>query len=305
MANRSYLGSITVGNTVANNTHQIEVSSSGSAVTSLGLYQGGVAEWALGMSSGSSLLRLTWNGLPGVGTDWMTVTTGGVLSLSNTTDASAIGTASVVLAGGLSVAKKLFIGDEFRYKHTGGSNYIVGPAVDFGSGSTITSISDGGTYLNLEVRTPGLYIYNPTTGGGSLTVYGASTFLSATTASSTSAAALVVTGGVGIGDNLRVANAITAGSLAHSTPGTAASIKVPDGFIIKTGSLGVSAQSSSAVTYPTAFPTSTDQIIISISTGGQTNGLACPQWGGASASGFTAYNNHSTGQTFVWIAIGH
>lgn len=175
--------------------------------------QGGTTTQAydIGRSSSTGILNFYGNqtGFAGYifgGVDGARLTIGtGATAAATTTfhgtlDASAIGTASVVLSGGLSVAKNIYVGGQadgtINIASTSGSSWLVAAR------GLILHVPNNFT---AQITTNGTNRFNIAT-SGEITVS------SSTTASSTSAAALVVTGGVGIGDNLRVANAIYPGA---------------------------------------------------------------------------------------------
>ena len=75
--------------------------------------------------------------------DAIAISSGGVVSLSATTEASAIGTAALVVAGGASVAKDLYVGDDLELDSDGAK-------LGFGADSdvSLTHVADTGLLLN-------------------------------------------------------------------------------------------------------------------------------------------------------------
>lgn len=164
------------------------------------------------------------------------ITNAGLVTVTNTTEASAVGTASTTLAGGLSVAAKIIASgtitsvsgvivqstdDMFLSAISTGTIQSAGVRL-VGRQSSVDSewsIVAAGSGLTTEALrfVPGVWTGSPAfTLNGQTLATGKATVSYSTTASSTSAAALVVTGGVGIGDNLRVANKITAANIVLS-----------------------------------------------------------------------------------------
>lgn len=112
---------------------------------------GGQTFWYAGVdtSDGDKYKIGVGNTYPGGGTDTIVVDTAGVVTLPITTDASAVGTAALVLSGGLGVAKKFYLGDDL-YLATGKAYRVAGTQVltdqQTGIGATPSSGTAGGTY---------------------------------------------------------------------------------------------------------------------------------------------------------------
>lgn len=118
---------------VAVTADKLQVVSDASAVTSLGLYQSGIAQWAIGMSSGSDVFRFATSGVPGTGTDRLTISFAGVVTVPATTTSSGTTSGALVVNGGVGIAGNLRVG-------------LYGGAAVFGAGTGNASvIFNGGT----------------------------------------------------------------------------------------------------------------------------------------------------------------
>mgnify|MGYP001569010262 CR=1 FL=1 len=166
------------------------------------------------------------------------LSTPAVSTFSNTTDASAIGTASVVMVGGLSVAKKLWLGSQLSLSlPINATDGIV--ITSSGTGGVYNEFGPAGAYLEQSVNSSGDY-YLTTNGiaagvfklirassvantlvlnagnvgigtaspGTKLEVAGVIKTTDATASTSTTTGAMVVAGGVGIGGALNVGGGI-------------------------------------------------------------------------------------------------
>ncbi len=129
------------------------ISNSGSP--SLRILQGAAAtgrDWMLGVNVAvSNDLRLVSgvSNFASGGTVVFTISTAGIVTLLNATDASAVGAAALVLSGGLGVAKKLYLGDDL-YLASGKVYRVNGTQVltaqQTGMGTSLSSSTAGGTY---------------------------------------------------------------------------------------------------------------------------------------------------------------
>jgi hypothetical protein len=79
-------------------------------------------------------------------------------------------------------------------------------------------------------------------------------------------------------------------------------VKFPSGVIMQWGTVSVGANTTAAVTFPTAFPTATGAITLLNINGGQ---IPCPSVTSVSTSGFTASNSSNAAFTYYWTAIGY
>ena len=193
-----------------------------------------------------------------------TWTSPSLINFTNTTEATATNTSSVNFAGGIAVAKRLFIGGDIVYQSTG---KIVTNTVDESDNGMI-GISGGGdaqptrgAFIQLfgqqHGTNPGQLILGSTTITGSIILQSAGvnrmtvnlagdvSVLNNTASNSTSTGALIVTGGVGVGGRVSASN-MTTGTLTASgattlTAGTA-STTTATGTLIVTGGIGVSGQ---------------------------------------------------------------
>ena len=137
----------------------------------------------------NSLRPLYINNSTGVVTMGNGTNIGGILNVTNTTDATTTTAAAIKTAGGLAVAKQL----------------RVGGAVTLSSTLAVTSTS---TFTGKTTHNGGI---GATTGtfSSTLSAAGVVSFTNATDATSTTAAAVKITGGLGIAKQLRVGGAST------------------------------------------------------------------------------------------------
>lgn len=136
------------------------------------------------------------------------------LQLNNTTDASSVSTGSFFTAGGVGIAKKLYVGTDL---HVLGNSFIGNATTDTitAIGKTTFTVPDNdGIALDIK-EGANSYIRVTTTDANEQVIFGSVPdvrITSATAATSTSTGALTVTGGVGIGGALYVSGAISADS---------------------------------------------------------------------------------------------
>lgn len=171
----------------------------------------------------------------------------GLASFTNTTEATATNTASVTIAGGLGIAKRLFVGGDIVYPS---ACKIISNTVDEGdTGSLMLSgggdaIAPRGGYIQMygqqHATNPGQLVLGSTTITGSIIMQtagtnrvtvnlaGDMTVLNGTSSNSTNTGALVVTGGLGVGGainttTLSATSGIT-GTLQTSAQGNVTSV---------------------------------------------------------------------------------
>jgi len=74
---------------------------------SYGLFQAGFGHWSLGMSASSATLRLSFGGVPGVGTDFLTVNNAGTVNIPTATASTGTTAGALVVTGGVGINKEL------------------------------------------------------------------------------------------------------------------------------------------------------------------------------------------------------
>ncbi len=79
--------------------------------------------------------------------------------------------------------------------------------------------------------------------------------------------------------------------------------KFPGGLIVQWGATGVAGSSTSAVTFPVAFPTACQSVMCTYQTSAPPAN-SCTG-GSITTSGFTAANGSSGAQTIMWFAVGY
>ena len=155
----------------------------------------------------NSLRPLYINNSTGVVTMENGTNIGGILNVTNTTDATSTTAAAVKVTGGLGVAKQLRVGSAATFSSTlsVSSTLNVSGVVNANNVTDATSttaaslVCDGGVGIVKQLRVGGA-----TTLSSTLSVAGIVSFTNATDATSTTAAAVKVTGGLGVAKQLRV-----------------------------------------------------------------------------------------------------
>ena len=141
------------------------------------------------------------------------------LTLNNTTDATSSSTGSFTTAGGVGIAKKLYVGTDL---HVLGNSFLGDAVTDSATitGKLTINLPDDDT-VALDIKEAGnSYFKVVTTDDAEQIVFGTRPdvrITSNTAATSTSTGALVVTGGVGIGGALFVNGAISAESATFAS----------------------------------------------------------------------------------------
>jgi hypothetical protein len=141
------------------------------------------------------------------------------LTLNNTTDATSSSTGSFITAGGVGIAKKLYVGTDL---HVLGNTFLGDAVTDSASitGKLTINLPDDDT-VALDIKEgSNSYFKVVTTDDVEQVVFGSRPdvrITSSTTSTSTSTGALVVTGGVGIGGALFVNGAISAESATFAS----------------------------------------------------------------------------------------
>lgn len=144
-------------------------------------------------------------------------------SFTGTTEASAVGTAAVIMAGGLGVAKKLYVGTDLNLA---GNLVTATVTVTAWAGAT-TSLTIGGTGATSTVAVPGTLDSTSTTTGSLKTAGGigvaAAAYIGgkvhatdATNATSSSTGSIICSGGAGINNDLQVGGLVAAGGIYYS-----------------------------------------------------------------------------------------
>jgi hypothetical protein len=213
----------------------VSISAAGVIATARGIYLG-----APQISGGGAIT--TYNALEiepisGAGTNRAIYTQGaGLVVISDTTDASAIGTASVVLSGGLSVAKQLRTGGAVTVLMNGS---LGSPAVTSGAlyleatGTTfnpalvcydtvnLVEVAVGSFAGTAVVGTVTAHALNlRTTNANRLTIAagtGDSSFTSTTASTNTSTGAVVIAGGLGVAGAANVGTVMGVGTSASAS----------------------------------------------------------------------------------------
>lgn len=163
-------------------------------------------------------------------TDAIAISSAGVITLSATTEASAIGTAALVVAGGASIAKDLYVGDDLELDSDSAK-------IGFGADSdvSLTHVADTGLLLNssrkLQFGDSGTFIHQSVDGvltieadtkvdiNGSVTMDGALTGLTSINVTGT------ITGDTSLTLDTTTITTAEIGVLDSVTPGTAAASK--------------------------------------------------------------------------------
>jgi hypothetical protein len=144
------------------------------------------------------------------------VDTAGIITVSNTTDATTTSNASIVTSGGIGIAKQLRVGQGATIA---GVTTITNATDSTALGTGALVVSAGGASINNQLRVGGnstltgtLGVTGATTLSSTLGVSGIATISNTTDSSATNTGALVVSGGAGIASQLRVGGATTLSS---------------------------------------------------------------------------------------------
>ncbi len=192
------------------------------------------------------------------------VTNGGVINVTNITDASSVSTGSIITAGGIGVAKKAYIGDSVFVNTTSATAKIVvsgGVQNVLGEDSCIRAISSSAaTKIELnntsgpgkiyEVRSlnNGAFDITDRTGSntpftintsGNMSTNGIFTDSNVTDSSSSTTGAIISSGGIGVAKSLVVGTNISAQGTTDSTSSSTGTILCSGGIgVIKTLTAG-------------------------------------------------------------------
>ena len=146
-----------------------------------------------------------------------------ILTLAGTTDASSSTTGTLKVAGGVGVAKKLYVGTDLAVT----ANTTLSGATDASSSTTGAVIITGGVGIAKK-----LYV------GTDLAVTANTTLSGTTDASSSTTGAVIVTGGVGVAKKLYVGTDLNVTSNT-TLSGTTDASSSTTGAVIVTGGVGV------------------------------------------------------------------
>ena len=146
-----------------------------------------------------------------------------VLTLGGSTDASSSTTGTLIVTGGVGVAKKLYVGTDLAVT----SNTTLSGTTDASSSTTGAVIVTGGVGVAKK-----LYV------GTDLTVTANTTLSGTTDASSSTTGAVIVTGGVGVAKKLYVGTDLNVTSNT-TLSGTTDASSSTTGAVIVTGGVGV------------------------------------------------------------------
>ena len=146
-----------------------------------------------------------------------------VLTLGGSTDASSSTTGTLIVTGGVGVAKKLYVGTDLAVT----SNTTLSGTTDASSSTTGAVIVTGGVGIAKK-----LYV------GTDLTVTANTTLSGTTDASSSTTGAVIVTGGVGVAKKLYVGTDLNVTSNT-TLSGTTDASSSTTGAVIVTGGVGV------------------------------------------------------------------
>ena len=225
--NSYFAGTVTIGNSTPSTSP-----STGALIVTGGVGVGGALEVA---GNVSVLGSLTVSGSLGFTT----------LTLTGTTDSTSVGSGTLVVDGGVGIAKSVYIGGIVNITNTTGTSSPTTGALIVGGGVGVEGNVNAGGFVgqNMTITNTASIsslIVNGATSSGPVTI------TNATSSSSPTTGALIVTGGVGIGGdinvggNLNVAGSINIATLPSLTiTGTGDSSSTTTGALIVDGGVGI------------------------------------------------------------------